>query len=166
MMEELNELAQQTVRALKEKGLHAASAESLTGGMVSALITSVSGASEVLECGVCAYSNRIKHEVLRVKQETLDAFTEYSSQTAEEMAQGVRLLAGADIGVATTGIAGPLGGTEEKPVGSVWIGVAWAHGSRAEGFRFQGDRQAVRRQSATQALKMVLALLSSEELLK
>ena len=109
------------VKELKNRGLKIASAESLTGGMVSEYITKVSGASEVFECGICSYSNRIKHEILGVSEETLENYTEYSYQTACEMAQGVRRLSGADIGISTTGIAGPSGGTEEKPVGTVYI---------------------------------------------
>ena len=112
------------VARLKEKGMKIATAESLTGGMVSESITRVPGASGVLECGVCSYSNRIKHEILGVSEETLEKYTEYSAQTACEMAQGVRSLSGADIGVATTGIAGPGGGSKERPVGLVYVGIS------------------------------------------
>ena len=112
------------VARLREKGLKIATAESLTGGMVSESITRVPGASEVLECGVCSYSNRIKHEILGVSEEMLEKYTEYSAQTACEMAQGVRRLSGADIGAATTGIAGPGGGSAERPVGLVYVGIS------------------------------------------
>ena len=112
------------VARLKEKGMKIATAESLTGGMVSESITRVPGASGVLECGVCSYSNRIKHEILGVSEETLEKYTEYSAQTPCEMAQGVRSLSGADIGVATTGIAGPGGGSKERPVGLVYVGIS------------------------------------------
>ena len=102
--EKLNDIEKKLVKLLKEKGMKASSAESLTGGLVSKLITDVSGASEVFECGVCSYSNRIKHEVLGVSSETLKSFTEYSEECAKEMASGVRRLAGADIGISTTGL--------------------------------------------------------------
>ena len=111
------------VKALHEKNLKIATAESITGGLVSKRITEVSGSSEVFECGICSYSNNIKHSVLGVSQETLDTFTEYSAETALEMAKGVRRISGADIGISTTGIAGPNGGTDEKPVGLVYVAV-------------------------------------------
>ncbi len=112
------------VRLLKESGKKAATAESLTGGLVSKRITGVPGASAVFECGICSYSNRIKNKILGVSDTTLKEYTEYSKKTAEEMAEGVRLLSGADIGVATSGVAGPGGGTDENPVGTVYIGVS------------------------------------------
>lgn len=111
------------VKALHEKNLKIATAESITGGLVSKRITEVSGSSEVFECGICSYSNNIKHSVLGVSQETLDTFTEYSAETALEMAKGFRRISGADIGISTTGIAGPNGGTDEKPVGLVYVAV-------------------------------------------
>ena len=105
---------------LKEKGLKVATAESLTGGLVSKRITEISGASQVFECGVCSYSNRIKHEVLGVPLEVLEKYTEYSAETAVSMAEGIRRLSGADIGISTTGMAGPTG----DDVGLVYIGIS------------------------------------------
>ena len=106
-----------------------ATAESCTGGFVSKRLTEVPGSSAVFECGVCSYANRIKEQVLGVRHETLEQFGAVSVQTAQEMAKGVRKLSGADIGVSTTGIAGPDGGTDEKPVGLVYVGVdsEWYH---------------------------------------
>ncbi len=147
------------VKELKNRGLKIASAESLTGGMVSEYITKVSGASEVFECGICSYSNRIKHEILGVSEETLEKYTEYSYQTACEMAQGVRRLSGADIGISTTGIAGPSGGTEEKPVGTVYIGVSTGEKTFAEKFSFGddgADRDTIRIRACISALKLAL----------
>ncbi len=117
-------LAKKLVKTLREKGLKIATAESCTGGLVSSMITSVSGASEVFDCGVCSYSNRIKHQLLGVKDETLSTFGAVSEETAKEMAAGVRRLSSSDIGISTTGIAGPTGGTTEKPVGLVYVGVS------------------------------------------
>ena len=150
------------VARLKEKGIKIATAESLTGGMVSESITRVPGASGVLECGVCSYSNRIKHEILGVSEETLEKYTEYSAQTACEMAQGVRSLSGADIGVATTGIAGP-GGVNGKPAGTVYVNVRDAHFEIVRDIcKYKlcadPDRDTVRRLSAQTALEMVLEL--------
>ena len=116
----LQELA---VKALIEKKQKAATAESCTGGLVSKRITEVSGASAVFECGVCSYANRIKNKLLGVNRHTLDTVGAVSEETAEQMASGVMKLADADYGVATTGVAGPTGGTKEKPVGLVYISV-------------------------------------------
>lgn len=156
-MQENISIQQQLVELLKNKKLKIATAESLTGGMISEFITQVSGASEVIECGVCSYSNRIKHELLGVSRETLDQYTEYSEQTAIEMAKGIKMLSGADIGVSTTGIAGPGGGSEDKPVGLVYIGVS-AKESRAYKFNFsengKNDRNKIRELSSIYALKI------------
>lgn len=166
MTVEKEEIASRVVELLKEKGMRLASAESLTGGMVSEWITAVPGASEVLECGVCSYSNRIKHEVLGVSLHTLDTYTEYSAQTAEEMARGVMELAGADIGVSTTGIAGPGGGSEEKPVGLVYVGVSAKNYSKTLELHLfeegRGIREEIRHLACTYALKAVIKALSEE----
>jgi nicotinamide-nucleotide amidase len=111
------------VQLLREKKLTVALAESCTGGKVSAAITDVAGSSEVFGCGVCAYSNDIKQKLLGVRHETLTSYGAVSNETAREMAAGVRALSGADIGISITGIAGPGGGTAEKPVGLVYFGV-------------------------------------------
>lgn len=151
-------LQQAVVEELKRRGWKIATAESLTGGWVSKRITEVPGASLVLECGVCSYSNRIKHEVLGVRQQTLDVYTEYSSQTAAEMAEGVRRLAGADIGVSTTGIAGP-GGVGDKPAGLVYVGVSTKNDTRTCELHLAPsggeDRGMVRGLAASYALFMV-----------
>ncbi|MEF9989700.1 MAG: competence/damage-inducible protein A [Christensenellaceae bacterium] len=111
------------VQALKKKSLKISTAESCTGGLISKRITDIAGSSDVFECGVCSYANHIKHSVLGVKTETLKKYGAVSEQTAQEMAAGVRRISGADIGVSTTGIAGPDGGTDEKPVGLVYIAI-------------------------------------------
>lgn len=118
-----DDLQSLVVEKLREKGLRLAAAESCTGGLVSEKITEVPGSSKVFDCGVCSYANFIKHKVLGVKNETIENYGAVSPQCAGEMASGVALLAEADIGISTTGIAGPAGGTAEKPVGLVYIGV-------------------------------------------
>ena len=120
---DIGDLQTAAVTRLKEKGLHVATAESCTGGYVSKRLVDVDGVSEVFDCGVCSYSNDIKEKVLGVSHETLAAYGAVSEQTAREMAAGVRRLSGAEIGVSTTGIAGPGGGTPEKPVGLVYVAV-------------------------------------------
>lgn len=118
-----DDLQDMVVQKLREKHLRLATAESCTGGLLSGRITAVSGASEVFDCGVCSYANEIKHRVLGVSEETLSTLGAVSAETAIQMAQGVKRLANADIGASTTGIAGPTGGTEEKPVGLVYVGI-------------------------------------------
>lgn len=126
---DIGDLQTAAVKKLTDLGLKVATAESCTGGFVSKRLTEVPGSSAVFECGVCSYANRIKEQVLGVRHETLEQFGAVSMQTAQEMAKGVRKLSGADIGVSTTGIAGPDGGTDEKPVGLVYVGVdsEWYH---------------------------------------
>ena len=126
------ELPTLLVEALTRAKKRIATAESCTGGMISAAITSVSGSSAVFDCGVCSYANFIKHKIVGVREETLSTYGAVSDRTAAEMARGVRKLAGADIGVSTTGIAGPLGGTTYKPVGLVYIGVSTENGLKTE----------------------------------
>lgn len=120
---DIGDLQHAAVARLKEKGLHAATAESCTGGLISKRLTEVEGSSQVFDCGVCSYANRIKAQLLGVSQETLARYGAVSPQTAQEMARGIRALSGAEIGVSSTGIAGPGGGTAEKPVGLVYVAV-------------------------------------------
>ena len=119
---ELFEAAEKTVNNLKEKNLKIASAESCTGGMVSSFITSVSGVSDVFEMGLCSYSCRIKNKILGVDNETLEKYGAVSKETAKEMAENIRKISGADLGVSVTGAAGP-DGTEGHPPGYVFIAV-------------------------------------------
>lgn len=118
--ESLEELV---VRELEKAGKTLATAESCTGGLLAKRITDVSGASQVFEMGAVTYANRIKEKVLGVSHETLEAHGAVSEETAREMARGIRLAAGSDLGVGITGIAGPGGGTPEKPVGLVYIAL-------------------------------------------
>ena len=147
------------VDALEAKKLRIATAESCTGGMISAAITSVSGASGVFDCGVCSYAHFIKSKIVGVTEETLATYGAVSDRTAAEMARGVRLLAGADIGISTTGIAGPLGGTAYKPVGLVYVGVSTAMGLKAEKLLLgenSADRQRIRELATAAALYFAL----------
>ena len=113
------------VNALKEKKLTIACAESCTGGLIAKSITDVGGCSSVFLGGVVAYANKIKENILGVSGETLKKYGAVSEFTAMEMANGVRRICGSDIGISTTGIAGPDGGTEEKPVGTVYVGFSF-----------------------------------------
>ena len=150
-------IAEKLVALYSAAGRTCATAESCTGGGIGSAITSVPGSSEIFLGGVISYSNDVKHRVLGVKAETLDAFGAVSAETAAEMAAGARRLTGADVAVAVTGIAGPGGGSAEKPVGLVWFGLATALGVRAEKAIFPGDRERVRSAAVNHALGMLTA---------
>ena len=158
------ELPALVVEALTKKKLRIATAESCTGGMISTAITSVSGASGVFDCGVCSYANFIKNKLVGVKEDTLATYGAVSDRTAMEMARGVRLLAGADVGISTTGIAGPLGGSQYKPVGLVYIGVSTELGLKAEKMLLGeggNDRQRIRELATAAALYFALKAIEA-----
>jgi nicotinamide-nucleotide amidase len=148
------------VQALIQKGLHIATAESCTGGLVSKRITEVPGASQAFGWGVCCYANEVKERLLGVRGETLAAHGAVSPQTAQEMAKGIRRLSGTDIGVAVTGIAGPDGGTAEKPVGLVYLAVDSANHSEVVETRlsrgYPGERELIRYLASSRALHLAL----------
>lgn len=126
--ESLHTLASLVVSALQHANKTVATAESLTGGYIAKTLTDISGASGVLEGAVVSYSDRIKHKLLGVQTQTLQTYTAVSAQTAAEMAKGIRLAVGADIGISVTGVAGPTGGTAQTPVGCVFLGCATTNG--------------------------------------
>jgi nicotinamide-nucleotide amidase len=151
-------------RTLRNRGLTLALAESCTGGMLGSMLTSVPGSSEYLLFDAVVYSNASKTNVLGVNDDTLRAFGAVSDETAVAMVRGVLRVSGADLGVAVTGIAGPGGGTDDKPVGTVWIGVGNRDGNvYARRFHFRGDRERVRVMSAYTALRMIQELADSRE---
>ena len=125
----LDKTAENVVKLLEQKHETIATAESCTGGILSAYLTSVDGASAVFECGLCTYANRIKEMLLHVSHDTLQKYGAVSVQTAIAMTQGIRELTDADLCVSVTGLAGPQGGTPEKPVGTVYVGFCY-HGKQ------------------------------------
>ena len=139
--------------ALRARGAHVSFAESLTGGMIAAALVENAGASDVLGESYVTYAAEAKMRILGVARETVDTVGVVSARCAREMAEGVRRISGADWGVSATGLAGPDGGTAETPVGTVFIGVAGAHGVQAYEFHFTGDRGEIRAQAATAALE-------------
>jgi len=142
---------------LKATGLKLATAESCTGGWVAQAVTSVSGSSEWFDRGFVTYTNDAKREMLGVRAETLGAHGAVSEPTAREMACGALDRSGAGVAVAVTGVAGPTGGSPEKPVGMVCFAWALRGGAvESETRRFEGDREAVRRQSVIRSLQGVL----------
>lgn len=153
-------LEEKLVTMLTAQSLKISTAESCTGGMVSQKITGVSGASAVFDCGVCSYSNKIKEKVLGVEAEVLNTFGAVSQQTAVQMAKGVRELANSDIGVSTTGVAGPTGGSKEKPVGLVYIGCSTKNNDYALKTMLsengKNNREAIRKLAAELALYVAI----------
>ena len=147
--------AERLVATLKERGLTCVTAESCTGGSVGGAITAVPGSSAVFLGGVISYANEVKRDVLGVPQEILDTHGAVSPACAERMAVGARNLLKADLAVSLTGIAGPDGGSAEKPVGLVWFGLATPEGVRTENRIFSGDRAAVRAQAVAHALGLL-----------
>ncbi len=157
--EDAESLEEVVVHTLAARGLTVATAESCTGGLLSQRITSVPGASEVFAYGVCTYANEMKEKMLGVRPATLETYGAVSSETAAEMARGVRSATGADFGVGITGIAGPGGGTAEKPVGLVFIAACDAAKTCVEKLVVTGrTRETVRVCSTHHALELVRRL--------
>lgn len=149
------------VATLRAAGATVSTAESCTGGLVAARITSVSGASEAFKYGAVTYCNEAKNKILGVEKETLETLGAVSAKTAAEMAAGVRKIMNAEIGVSVTGLAGPNGG-EGKPVGLVFVAVNSDKYSEVTENHFSGDRISVRNQAADKVLE--LALMAAKKL--
>ena len=155
-------LERAVVELLSKNGLSITAAESCTGGLVCGKIVNVAGASEVFRGGYITYSNKQKRNVIGVKKSTLEKYGAVSEQVAAEMAKGVLEVSKADVAISTTGIAGPGGGTPEKPVGLVYIGCAVKNKVYVEKFNFSGSRNKVRESTVVAALSMVRKYVSSE----
>ena len=159
---ELDRLARTTGERLLAARHRLATAESCTGGWIAKAVTDVAGSSAWFDCGMAAYSYEAKQALLGVRPQTLETHGAVSRETVVEMVSGALVHSGATIAVAVTGIAGPGGGTEDKPVGTVWL--AWKRRGgypRAEVFHFEGDRDAVRRQAVAAALDGLRSALMS-----
>lgn len=148
------------VRRLKDLNQTIATAESCTGGLLGKSITDISGSSAVYPGGVISYCSRIKHEILGVDQHDLDTLGPVSAAVARQMAEGVRRVVGADLGVSVTGIAGPNSDDTGRPVGLVYIAAADGRTTLVREYRFDGDRSAVREQAAEAAAELVTELLA------
>ena len=147
---------------LLTRGLSVVAAESCTGGWIAKVLTDVPGSSNWFECGVVAYSYEAKEALLGVQSQTLERAGAVSQETVVEMVSGAMARYGASVAVAVTGVAGPGGGTSGKPVGTVWIGWKRRGGyAHAELFHFDGDREAVRRQTVAAALDGVRRILTN-----
>ena len=141
---------------LIQHGLQLAVAESCTGGLISHRITNISGSSRYYLGGVTSYANEAKITLLGVSQETLEKHGAVSAETVLQMARGIRLKLSADIGLSTSGIAGPTGGTMDKPVGTTWVGFSSSAGEEARHFLFEGDRLTIKEQAAQAALQLLV----------
>jgi nicotinamide-nucleotide amidase len=150
-------MEQAVASALLKAGKTLACAESCTGGYIAKRLTDLAGVSEIFLGGCVTYANSAKQTLLGVSPETLAAHGAVSRETALEMARGVRTVLGADIGISTTGIAGPGGGSREKPVGLVWFGVSSKGGTVTDRMIFPGGRDAVRASAIDHALRLLLA---------
>jgi nicotinamide-nucleotide amidase len=142
-------------RLLKERGLTLALSESCTGGLLGHRVTNVPGSSDYFRGSIVAYASDVKEKLLGVGEETLAAHGAVSEQTAREMARGARRAIEADVGVSITGIAGPTGGTPEKPVGLVYVGLAAPDGEWVERYVWEGDRWQNKARSAEAALDLL-----------
>ena len=150
-----NTIEQVLVNLLLDKNITIGTVEACTGGMIARRLVSCSGVSQVFLEGAVTYSNEAKMRTVNVKKETLDRYGAVSEETAREMAEGIAKRAGADIGVSTTGIAGPDGGTDEKPVGLVYIGIYYKGKTEAYRYVFNGNRNKVRNRATVTALDKV-----------
>ena len=146
---------------LLRKGLTMGTAESCTGGKIASLMTSVAGSSAYFVGGVVSYTNEVKHQVLGVSSEALDRYGAVSQAVVEQMAQGATRVLGCDCAVATSGIAGPGGGSLEKPVGTVWICVQCGEKQVAERCHFPGTRDRVIDRATMTGMLMLIKLLRS-----
>jgi nicotinamide-nucleotide amidase len=156
-------LARRVGRVLRERGLHLATAESCTGGLVAHLITEVAGSSDYFKGALVTYGNDVKIALAGVPSDVLEGHGAVSSQVARAMAEGTRQRLGVDVAVAVTGIAGPDGGTADKPVGLTYVAVADRDGTDVRRHVWNGDRSGNKRLSAAAALELVLERAGSPE---
>lgn len=161
MKAEMHGKNERLVELLRDNGMYISSAESCTGGLFSALITDVAGASDVLCESIVTYSNEAKMRELGVSAKTLEAYGAVSEDTARQMAEGICRHTGADVGVGITGIAGPGGGTAEKPVGTVYAGICVNGKTEVMHMRLSGSRAEVREQTCAAVMERLIGKLSA-----
>jgi len=160
MRVEKKEILEKISLVLKDKKLTIASAESCSGGLISHTLTNISGSSEYFDRGIVSYSNKAKMELLGVSEDILEKYGAVSEQVAKAMAEGIRTKSNVDIGLSTTGIAGPTGSTKEKPVGLVYIGLSTKDEILVKKFQFSGDRLENKESTCEAALQMLYDYLT------
>ncbi|WP_295638515.1 CinA family protein [uncultured Mailhella sp.] len=163
MLDENDALVEELASLLLARGMRCATAESCTGGLAGAMLTARPGSSDWYLGGVISYANEVKKRLLGVREEDLATVGAVSEPVVRSMALGACTATGAEAAMSTSGVAGPGGGTKEKPVGTVWIGWALNGGTRAKVFRFTGSRDEVRVQAARQAVAGLVAWLKEEK---
>jgi nicotinamide-nucleotide amidase len=149
---------------LRQKNFTISTAESCTGGLIAHSLTNVSGSSKYFDRGIVSYSNRAKTELLEIPKGLIIKYGAVSEQVAKAMAEGVRKLSKVDIGLSSTGIAGPTGGTDEKPVGLVYIGCSTIRKNIVKEFRFCNDRTENKEKTCNAALQLLFDVVNSSEL--
>ena len=149
-------IANKLVKITNEKKITLSTAESCTGGLIAAAITEIPGSSSVFHRGYVTYSNLAKQQVLNVQTNELEKFGAVSKEVASQMAMGAKLTSNVDISIAVTGIAGPSGGTVEKPIGTVCIALAFKENIKVKDFLFKGDRTEIRMSTVRTALEIVV----------
>jgi nicotinamide-nucleotide amidase len=159
MSDDINSLVERLGERLKSRGLYLATAESCTGGLIGHLLTGVSGSSEWYRGGVTAYADEVKQKLLSVPGSALEDQGAVSESVVRFMARGAREALNTQVGVSVSGVAGPTGGTPDKPVGTVWIGWDTGEELDSEVFHFDGPREAVKAQSARAAIEGLLERL-------
>lgn len=157
-------IAKQLVDLAKEKKITIATAESCTGGMISSAITDIKGSSTVFEYGFVTYANKAKEQLLGVQHSTIEKYGAVSEETAGEMANGALNTSEADIAVAVTGIAGPTGGSTEKPVGLVYIAIATKDGVQVTKNHFVGNRYEIRLATTKKAIELLINAIEKQQL--
>ena len=155
------QLSERILKKARDNNISLATAESCTGGMIAGALTDIAGSSDAFKGGIVSYSNEVKHNELKVSTETLIECGAVSEKTACEMAQGALHALEVDVAVAVTGIAGPSGGSNDKPVGTVWVGLADTNGTYAQNFLFKGSRKEIRKQTVYAALDLLHQKLNS-----
>lgn len=157
MNDEIYKLAEQVIASAREQQFTIATAESCTGGGIGAALTSISGSSKVYEGGIISYSNDVKTKLLGISEKTIERHGAVSQQTAKIMAESARKALSTDLAISVTGIAGPTGGSKEKPVGTVWIGLAQKNNTTKVKHNIfaDKDRESIRMDSVLQALKIL-----------
>ncbi|MFO7678113.1 MAG: CinA family protein [Thermoplasmatota archaeon] len=155
------ELIQTISHYLTKHNLTIATAESCTGGLLSHYLTDIPGSSDYFEQGIVSYSNRSKEEMLAIPHSIIKNYGAVSQEVAQAMAQGIKKIAHVDIGLSTTGIAGPGGGTKTKPVGLVYIAIATPKTTMVHHYQFKGDRLENKKQTCREALKLLQKVLEN-----
>ena len=155
------DLLNKVATLLKNKKLTISTAESCTGGLIANSLTNISGSSDYFDRGIVSYSNGSKIELLEISEDMLKKYGAVSEQVAKAMAEGIRKISNVDIGLSTTGIAGPTGGTKEKPVGLVYIAIATSKNTEIKKFIFSGDRMQNKEDTCNAALEIILEYINN-----